>query len=339
MAQVSRRIVLASHPNGSPKLSDFRFEEVTLPEVADGQMLLEIEYLTVDPYMRGRMDDRPSYIPPVPLGDLMGGEGIARVIESQCKGFSVGDTVLANTGWQTHAISDGHGVQILDSRFQPVTTALGVLGMPGFTAYIGLEKIGKPTPGETVVVAAASGPVGSMVGQIAHIGGTRVVGIAGSAEKCAFLTNELGFDVALNRREPNLPERLAKACPQGIDVYFENVGGAVWDAVFPLLNRHARVPVCGLIAQYNGMDAHGPDRLPATMGAILTRRLRIQGFLQFDYADQRPQFLEKAAAWIAQGSVHFKEDIVVGLDRTPEAFIGMLDGKNFGKLIIQVNAG
>jgi NADPH-dependent curcumin reductase len=252
-ASVARQIVLAARPNGRPKLTDFRIEKTAIPAPGSGQLLLAVQYLSLDPYMRGLMDDRKSYATPVRLGEVMTGEAVARVLASNHPGYAEGDLVVAVTGWRTHALSDGIGLygtplRKLDPAAATVTTALGVLGMPGFTAYGGMRAIGKPQPGETVAVAAASGPVGSLVGQLARLAGARAVGIAGGAEKCAFVQDELRFDAAVDHRAPDFPARLAAACPDGIDVYFENVGGAVWQAVLPLLNKYARIPVSGLIA-------------------------------------------------------------------------------------------
>src|SRR5215510_1966940 len=256
-----RQIVLAARPQGRPKLSDFRLEENPIPTPSEGQILLRVQYLSLDPYMRGRMDDRKSYATPVPLGGVMQGESAATVIASRHPNYSEGDIVLAQTGWRTHALSDRPDLRKLDPAVAPVTTGLGVLGMPGFTAYSGLRVIGKPKPGETVVVAAASGPVGSLVGQLAKIDGARAVGIAGGSAKCGYVKDEIGFDAAIDHRDSDFPAKLAAACPNGIDVYFENVGGAIWQAVLPLLNKFARVPVCGLIAQYNSAEkGDGADR-------------------------------------------------------------------------------
>src|SRR6202048_4825970 len=236
----ARQIVLAARPQGKPKLTDFRLEETAIPTPGAGQVLLRVQYLSLDPYMRGRMDDRKSYAKPVPLGGVMEGESVATVIASQHPGYSEGDIVLARTGWRTHALSDRADLRKLDPAVAPVTTGLGILGMPGFTAYGGLRVIGKPAPGETVVVAAASGPVGSLVGQLAKLAGARAVGIAGGPEECAFVKDELRFDAAIDHRAADFPSHLAAACPNGIDVYFENVGGAIWQAVLPLLNKYAR---------------------------------------------------------------------------------------------------
>jgi len=335
----ARQIVLAARPQGKPKLTDFRLEEAAVPTPSAGQMLLRVRYLSLDPYMRGKMDDRKSYTQPVPLGGVMAGEAVATVIASEHPDYAEGDIVLARTGWRTHALSDGAGLRKLDPAGAPVTTALGVLGMPGFTAYSGLRLIGKPQPGETVVVAAASGPVGSLVGQLAKIAGARAVGIAGGPEKCAFVKNELRFDAAIDHRAADFPAQLAAACPDGIDVYFENVGGVIWQAVLPLLNRFARVPVCGLIAQYSGAGpGDGTDRLPETMREVLSKSLTLRGFINYDFAEQYyAEFLRDVGAGIADGRIRYREDIVDGLEKAPEAFIGMLEGRNFGKLIVRVD--
>ncbi len=335
---MARQIVLAARPKGKPQLTDFRLEETTIPTPSSGQVLLGVQYLSLDPYMRGRMDDRKSYAKPLQLGDVMVGEVVARVIASNHPGYSEGDIVLAQTGWRTHALSDGKGLSKVDPALAPVSTRLGVLGMPGFTAYSGLRLIGKPKPGETVVVAAASGPVGSLVGQLAKIAGARAVGIAGGPNKCAFVKNDLGFDAAIDHRATDFPAQLAAGCPNGIDVYFENVGGAIWQAVLPLLNNFARVPVCGLIAQYNGPSGgDGTDRLPATMREILSKSLTLRGFINYEFAEAHyPEFLREVGAGIAAGRIRYREDVVDGLEKAPEAFIGMLDGRNFGKVVVRV---
>ena len=337
----ARQIVLAARPQGKPRLTDFRLEESATPAPGPGQVLLRVQYLSLDPYMRGRMDDRESYAPPTPLGGVMPGESVATVAASQNPAFSEGDTVAAHTGWRTHALSDGANLRKVDPALAPVTTALGVLGMPGFTAYGGLRVIGKPVPGETVVVAAASGPVGSLVGQLARIGGARAVGIAGGPEKCAYVKDELGFDAAVDHRGADFAAKLGAACPKGIDVYFENVGGSVWQAVLPLLNKFARVPVSGLIAHYNDAGSgHGTDRLPHTMLAILRKSLTVRGFINYDFAAEHfPAFLREVGAGIADGRIRYREDFVDGLEKAPEAFIGMLEGRNFGKLIVRLDGG
>ncbi|MYZ43962.1 NADP-dependent oxidoreductase [Schauerella aestuarii] len=333
---INRKIILKQRPQGRVTPEAFELKEAPAPTPADGQVLLQVRYLSLDPYMRGRMNDAKSYSEPVAVGAVMEGGTVCEVIESRHPKFAVGDIVLSHSGWQTYAVSDGKGLRKIDPQAAPISTALGVLGMPGFTAYSGLLTLGQPKAGETVVVAAASGPVGSAVGQIAHIKGARAIGIAGGPEKCAFVKNELGFDAAIDHHAPDFAEQLARACPDGIDVYFENVGGAVWDAVFPLLNTFSRVPVCGLIAQYDGLKTDGPDRLPALMQQVLAKRIMLRGFIQFDFIDQQPAFLKEMAQWIKEGKVKYREDIVDGLDRAPEAFIGLLSGKNFGKLAIKV---
>jgi NADPH-dependent curcumin reductase CurA len=337
MAETNRRILLASRPKGRPTHDNFRFDDAPIPTPGEGEVLVQMLYLSLDPYMRGRMNDAKSYAAPVAIGDVMEGGTVARVVSSRHPDFVEGDVVLSHSGWQTHAVADGSTLRKLDPAAAPVSTALGVLGMPGFTAYAGLLTIGQPKPGETVVVAAASGAVGSVVGQIARIKGARAVGIAGGADKCAFVKDELSFDAVVDHRAPDFADQLKAACPKGIDVYFENVGGHVWDAVFPLLNTFARVPVCGLIAQYNATGpAAGPDRLPLVMREVLSRSLTIRGFIQREFVDQRPAFLGEMAAWIASGAVRYKEDVVDGLDAAPQAFIGLLEGKNFGKLVVRV---
>jgi NADPH-dependent curcumin reductase CurA len=340
-ATKARQIVLAARPQGKPRLTDFRLEETAIPTPGPGQILLQVQYLSLDPYMRGRMDDRESYAAPTPLGDVMPGESVATVVASRHPGYSEADIVLAYTGWRTHALSDRIDLRKLDPAVASVTTGLGVLGMPGFTAYGGLRVIGKPKPGESVVVAAASGPVGSLVGQLAKLAGARAVGIAGGPEKCAYVKDELGFDAAVDHKAKDFAAQMAAACPKGIDVYFENVGGAVWQAVLPLLNKFARVPVSGLVAQYNAIGTgEGTNHLPATMRQILTKSLTIRGFINYEFAAEHyPTFLREVSAGIADGRIRYREDFVDGLERAPEAFIGMLEGRNFGKVIVRVDGG
>jgi NADPH-dependent curcumin reductase len=255
---------------------------------------------------------------------------------SRNKGFAVGDVVLSRAGWQEYAMSDGAGLRKLDPKRAPLSTALGVLGMPGMTAYTGLTIIGQPKAGETVVVAAATGPVGATVGQIAKIKGCRAVGIAGGSDKCRYLVEELGFDAAVDHRGPDLPEKLTAACPRGIDVYFENVGGAVWEAVFPLLNDFARVPVCGLIAHYNDTELTGGFPTARLMRAVLTKRLTIRGFIVRDFVAHAAEFERDVSQWVREGKVKYREDVVEGIEKAPQAFMGLLQGKNFGKLLVRV---
>jgi NADPH-dependent curcumin reductase CurA len=335
---MNRQIVLVSRPYGEPTLENFKLTEAPIPAIGSHQMLLKTKYLSLDPYMRGRMSDAKSYVPPFVVGEPLGGGTVSEVVASNNPKFAVGDTVLAFGGWQEYSVSEGTGLRKLDPGAAPVSLALGVLGMPGLTAFGGLLNIGLPKPGETLVVAAAAGPVGSAVGQIGKIKGCRVVGIAGGQKKVDYLRNELGFDAAVDHRSPRLKEELKAACPDGIDIYFENVGGAVWDAVFPLLNNFARVPLCGLVANYNATSApEGPDRSAGLLRAILTKRLRIQGFIVYDYAHQTQEFLQEMSAWIRAGKVKYCEDVVQGLGNAPEAFIGLLKGTNFGKLLVKVS--
>jgi len=335
---INERIVLNARPTGLPNPGNFRLEQEPAPAPAEGQVLLQILYLSLDPYMRGRMDDAKSYAKPVDVGALMEGGTVARVIASRHDGFAPGDIVLSHSGWQRYALDDGTTLRKLDPAAAPISTALGVLGMPGFTAWAGLLQIGRPRPGETVVVAAASGAVGSVVGQIARIHGAQAVGIAGGADKCAFVRDVLGFDAVIDHQSPDFAAQLAAACPDGIDVYFENVGGKVFDAVFPLLNDFARVPVCGLISQYNALPqaAPGPDRLALLMRDVLKKSLTVRGFIQREFAELRPAFLQEAQGWIADGRLRYREDIVDGLANAPAAFIDLLQGKNFGKLVVKV---
>ncbi|MBF9233317.1 NADP-dependent oxidoreductase [Microvirga alba] len=336
-AASSRRIVLASRPVGEPKPSDFRLESAPVPEPGEGQVLLQTRWLSLDPYMRGRMSAAKSYAQPVEIGEPMVGGTVSKVVASRHPDFAVGDIVLSQSGWQDHALSDGTGLRKLDPSLAPISTALGVLGMPGMTAYTGLLNIGQPKSGETVVVAAAAGPVGSLVGQIAKLKGCRAVGIAGGPDKCRYLVEELGFDAAIDHYAADMPDKLRAACPKGIDVYFENVGGAVWDAVFPLLNDFARVPVCGLVAHYNAKELPpGPDRLPLLMSAVLSRRLTLRGFIVRDFASQAQDFQREVSQWLREGKIKYREDVVEGLEKAPEAFIGLLKGKNFGKLLVRV---
>ncbi|MGO8952000.1 MAG: NADP-dependent oxidoreductase [Rhodomicrobium sp.] len=334
----NRQIVLVSRPQGEPTPGNFKLAEAPIPSIGSRQILLKTKCLSLDPYMRGRMSEAKSYVPPFVIGEPLGGGTVSEVVATHNPKFAVGDVVLAFGGWQDYAVSDGSGLRKLDPAIAPVTAALGVLGMPGLTAYAGLLNIGQPKPGETLAVAAAAGPVGSTVGQIAKIKGCRVVGIAGGQKKVDYLKSELGFDAAVDHRSPHLKEELRAACPDGIDIYFENVGGAVWDAVFPLLNNFARVPVCGLVASYNATSLpEGPDRSAALMRTILTKRLRLQGFIVYDFAQQTEDFLRDAGGWIREGKLKYREDIVEGLENAPQAFIGLLKGANFGKLLVKVS--
>jgi NADPH-dependent curcumin reductase CurA len=334
---LNRQIALRSRPIGAPTAANFELKQTSVSSPAAGQVLLRSLYLSLDPYMRGRMSEAKSYAAPVALGEVMLGATVSRVLSSQHPDYAEGELVLAYSGWQDYAISDGTGLSKLGSMARP-SLALGALGMPGFTAYMGLLDIGLPKAGETVVVAAASGAVGSIVGQIAKLKGCYVVGIAGGADKCRSVVEELGFDVCIDHRSADFKQQLAAACPKGIDVYFENVGGAVFDAVLPLLNAAARIPVCGLIANYNDTALpEGPDRLGLLARTILTKRIKMQGFIIFDdYGHRYPEFFAQMSSWLQAGQIKFREDIVAGLEQAPQAFIGLLEGKNFGKLIVQI---
>jgi len=334
----SRQIHLIRRPFGEPQDSDFEVVDVDLPDLEDGQVLLRTIYLSLDPYMRGRMSDAKSYADPQPLGEVMLGATVCEVVESRSDRRGVGEIVLAFTGWQTYAVVDGRATRLLDPAAAPISTALGVLGMPGFTAYGGLLAIGQPKVGETVVVAAATGPVGSAVGQIARVKGARAVGIAGGAEKCRILTEEFGFDAAVDHRSPTFADDLKSATPDGVDVYFENVGGTVGAAVMRRMNRYGRVPVCGLVADYNATEAPtGPDQQPAYVRRILTLSLTVRGFIQDEFIPtHHDDFLRDMSAWIADGSVRYREDVVDGLENAVEEFRGLLTGRNVGKLLIGV---
>jgi NADPH-dependent curcumin reductase CurA len=333
------QVRLAQRPVGEPDDATYSFEDHELPALEDGQLLLRVIYLSLDPYMRGRMSDAPSYAAPVAVGDVLEGSTVCVVEESRHADWAQGDFALSYSGWQSHAISDGTGLRRLDPTQAPISTAVGVLGMPGFTAYAGLLEIGRPGPGETVVVAAATGPVGSAVGQIAQVQGARAVGIAGGEAKRQALLDEFGFDVALDHRSPTFAQDLAEAVPDGIDVYFENVGGSVAREVFKHVNLYARVPVCGLVADYNRTSApEGPDRLPGFMGLVLRKSLTVRGFIQSEFVPTHGRdFVRDMSSWVAEGKVRYREDVVEGLTSAPEAFRGLLAGRNFGKLLVRVS--
>ena len=337
-AAINLRIVLDSGAIGKPVAENFRLEVVPVSTPQNGQLLLRTLYLSLDPYMRGRLSDAPSYAAPVEVGQVIVGGTVSRVELSNHPAYHEGDLVLGQSGWQSHAVSDGTGLTRLDPEMPRPSLALGVLGMPGFTAYMGLLDIGKPKPGETVAVAAASGAVGSVVGQIARLRGCRAIGIAGGKEKCDYVTKVLGFDACIDHRSEDFPAQLAAACPSGIDVYFESVGGMVFDAVLPLLNLKARIPVCGLISHYNDTALpKGPNRLPLLTRTILTKRLTVSGFIIFDdYGNRYREFFDQMSTWVQEGKIKFREDVVEGLENAPKAFIGLLEGKNFGKLIVRV---
>jgi len=338
-AQTNRRIVLAQRPKGAPDTNTLRLEDATIPTPGPGQMLLRSIYLSLDPYMRGRMNDAKSYAEPVAIGGVMTGQVVAEVMLSNLDCFAPGDHVLAGSGWQDYALSDGVGVLNLGPNPTNPSWALGIMGMPGYTAYAGLLKIGEPQLGETVVVAAASGPVGATVGQIAKIKGCRVVGVAGGPEKCAHVVDVLGFDACIDHKAPDFAAQLKAACPAGIDVYFENVGGKVLYAVLPLLNAFARMPVCGVVSWYNlpGLP-DGPDMGPAIMGTILRMKVKVQGFIIFDSFPKSlyAEFARDMTGWLQAGQMHYTEEVIDGLENAPDALYGLLEGRSFGKRVVRI---
>ncbi len=334
----NRRIVLAKRPQGEPTPADFRLEETPIPALKDGELVLQTMFLSLDPYMRGRMSEGPSYAASTGLNDVMIGGTVSRVVASRNPKFKDGDRVLSFSGWQEYQVSNGAGLNKLDPRIPRPSYALGVLGMPGLTAYVGFLDLGQPKTGETLAVAAATGAVGSVVGQIAKIKGLRAVGIAGGKEKCDYAVKELGFDACIDHRDANMPKLLKEACPKGIDVYFENVGGAVWDAVVPLLNTHSRIPLCGLIAQYNATSLPpGPDRSSQLMGMFLVKQVKVQGFIISNYYNRLGAFLDDMTQWLQVGRIKYREDITRGLENAPQAFMGLFKGSNFGKLLVQMS--
>lgn len=326
------RLVLASRPQGMPGREHFRLERYEAPEPADGEVLLRTRYLSIDPYMRGRMSSAKSYAQPVELGQTMVGATVSEVLESRDPAIAPGAMVLAYSGWQTHATARGSDVRVLDPGAAPVTYALGLLGMPGQTAYCALLDIGNPQAGETVLISAASGAVGSVAGQIAKIRGARAVGVAGSDEKCRYVIEELGFDACINRRAQALDEALRQTCPDGIDVYFDNTAGAILAAAMRRLRLHARIPLVGLIEQYNDTTPPpGPNLAP-----LLTARATITGFLVSDHGTHTGAFLRDMTQWLREGRLRYREDVTEGLERAPDVLAGLLTGSNFGKAIIRV---
>ncbi|MFN5999191.1 MAG: NADP-dependent oxidoreductase [Paracoccaceae bacterium] len=337
MPQTARTIQLVQRPVGAPRPEDFRIAEVPLPDPGPGEVLLKMEWLSLDPYMRGRMSDARSYAAPTPLGDPPPTEAVARVLRSRDPSLAEGDQVLVYDAWRDCTVVKAATCRKLDPAQAPVQAWLGILGMPGLTAWAGLKHIGQPKRGETLVVGAATGAVGSVVGQIARLQGLRVVGVAGGPEKCRHATETLGFDACLDRHQPDLAQRMAEVCPKGIEIYFELTGGDVLAAVLPLLNPFARIPVCGTIASYNATTApEGPDRLPSLMRLILTRSLTVRGFIVSEFAADRPAFEAEMSGWLANGSIHHREDVSKGLDSMVPAFIGMLEGRNFGKTLVHL---
>jgi len=332
MAVDNRKVLLASRPQGAVTEQNFRIVDAPMPQPADGEVLVRNEWLSLDPYMRGRMSDAKSYVPPAQLDEVMVGQTVGEVVDSRNPRVSVGDKVLTQLGWQSHGIANGADVTKVDARHVPASYYLGVLGMPGFTAWFGLFEIGQPRAGETVVVSAASGAVGSVVGQLAKIRGCRAVGIAGGRAKCDHVVHELGFDACVDHRAGNLYDDLRAACPNGIDVDFENVGGAVLDTALRLMNRHSRIVLCGLVAEYSAKEPYGYQRLRS----VLVNRIRMQGMIVFDWKDRYGEALAGLTAYVAEGRLKYRESIVEGLDNAPRALIGLLKGENFGKQLVKI---
>ena len=328
-----RRVVLVGRPAGEPAESDFKVEPVATAEPGPGQVLVRVIYLSLDPYMRGRMRDVPSYVPPVAIGEVMPGGTVGQVVRSNHPGFKTGEIVEDRLGWQEYAVTNGATLRKIDPAIAPISTANGVLCMPGLTAWFGLLEIGQPKPGETVVVSAASGAVGQVVGQLAKLAGCRVVGIAGGAPKCAFIRNELGFDAAVDYKAGGLEAALKAACPAGIDVYFDNVGGPVTDAVVPLLNFWSRIALCGSISTYN---AEKPEMGPRILWPFVGRRVMLRGFIVSDFAPKFEPARRAMGELVRSGRLKYKQDIVEGIERAPRAFIGLLRGENFGKLQVRL---
>ncbi len=329
---VNQQILLKSYPIGAPTENDFSLVETAIPELAAGEVLNRTIYLSLDPYMRGRMSNRESYATPVALGSVMVGSTVSQVVKSNNPKFSACDFVVGYDGWESYAIAKAETLRRLDPKQLPISAALGIAGMPGMTAYFALLDIGKPQPGETVVVSAASGAVGAIVGQIAKIKGCRAVGIAGSDEKCAYVVDELGFDACINRRTQDLNSALKAACPDGIDIYVDHTAGPILEAVLQQINLGARIPLVGLISQYNAETLPpGPNLMP-----LLIKRALIKGFLVGDYQPRQAEFLHDISQWLHAGKLKYKEDVVHKLENAPHAFLGLFQGDNFGKLIVQI---
>jgi len=334
MAIINRKLVLASRPEGMVTEDNFRLEEETVRDIEDGEVLLKTLYLSVDPYMRGRMTDRKSYADPVQIGEVMTGEILTRIEQSKNENYQVGEIVTSRLGWQAYAISDGSDLRRIDPSSAPISTALHVLGMPGETAYFGLLDVCKAKEGDTVVVSGAAGAVGSVVGQIAKIKGCRVVGIAGSGEKVRWITEDLGFDAGINyKTSQHMVKDLAKHCPDGINCYFDNVGGPITDAVFPLLALNSHIAICGQISVYNSAKA---EQGPRFLWNLIPTRATIQGFLVFDFFDRFPEAIKDLTEWVVSGQIKYKENVIEGLDNAPRAFIGLFTGDNIGKQLVRV---
>jgi len=330
---VTRQFQLAARPVGMPKESDFKLVEAPLASPAQGQVLIKTAYLSVDPYMRGRITGIRTYADPVNVGDAMVGGTVGQVVESRDPSLQPGDFVVGYWGWQDHAVAPAAALQKLNPQLAPVSTALGVLGMPGMTAYFGFLEVCHPKAGETVVVSGAAGAVGSLVGQIAKIKGCHTVGIAGGDDKIKYVVNDLGFDGAFNyKTTSDYVAKLKELCPSGIDCYFDNVGGAISDSVFTQLNVFGRVSICGQISQYNLQE---PEPGPRLLGQILVRQLKVEGFIVSRFQERWSQCITQMAQWIKEGKIKYHEDVVEGFEKTPRTFIDMLEGKNTGKMLVK----
>ena len=322
---------LASRPSGAVSEDNFKLVESEAPRPKDGEVLVRNQWLSLDPYMRGRMNDVKSYVPPVQIGEVMVGQTAGEVVESKHPKFKAGDTVLA-AGWQLYSCMKGEDLPKVDANRAPLSYYLGVLGMPGMTAYFGLKEIGAPKPGETVVVSAASGAVGSVVGQLAKIAGCRVVGIAGGPQKCGYVVKELGFDACVDYKAGNLYRDLREACPKGVDVYFENVGGEILDTMLRIMNMFSRIIVCGMIAEYNLTEPYAHKNLRS----VLVNRIKMQGMIVFDWKDRYAEGIDALAGHIAQGRLKYRESVVEGIENAPKGFIALLKGGNFGKQLVKL---
>jgi NADPH-dependent curcumin reductase len=331
MTEINRQILLVSRPQGDATASNFRLVETPLAPLADGQFRVRNHYLSLDPYMRGRMNDSKSYAPPQPLDEVMIGGAAGEVVESKHPSFAVGDKVTGMFGWQEFGTSDGRGITKVDDTHVPLSAYLGAVGMPGVTAWYGLNGIIAPRAGETVVVSAASGAVGSVVGQLAKLAGCRSVGIAGGEEKCRYVVDTLGFDACVDYKAGRLREDMEKATPNGVDGCFENVGGAVFDTTLARMNAHGRIAVCGMISRYDPNHA-----ALSNAGAILTQRLSVRGFIVHEHPDVWPEALKQLGELVAQKKLHYRETVVEGLAAAPQALLGMLKGHNFGKQIVKL---
>jgi NADPH-dependent curcumin reductase CurA len=329
---VNRRVLLDNRPTGAVTRDNFRIVEAPVPQPAEGEVLVRNEWLSLDPYMRGRMSDAKSYVKPVEVGEVMVGQTVGEVVESRHPGFHKGDKVLTQLGWQAYGVAKGQELRIVDATHVPASYYLGILGMPGLTAWFGLLELAKPKAGETVVVSAATGAVGSVVGQLAKAKGCRAVGIAGGREKCDFAVRELGFDACVDHRAGNLHDDLKAACPKGIDVDFENVGGPVLDTILRQMNVYGRITICGLIAEYNATEPYGYK----AMRSILVNRIRMQGMIVFDWKDRYGEALADLGSRVAAKQLRYRESIVQGLENAPQGLIDLLAGKNFGKQLVKL---